>query len=506
MLFTQYPNRNDIRTLRAKNEKSDRYIVQIKGGRFEVDLIDLINRPVYWTEKRVTCVRRCLWFYREETQKDFLPYEEEYSEFLEAKWEETIRKKAFHKLIHYSRISNDPKVTNEKEITNEKVLEKQSSEASNDELFVFHSENIMHHYTQGEMIDEFGNLSSDAKRPRIVRRGVEESLIIEQDEIDPIDHVCFVVHGIGEGCDLKFRPIVECVDNIRQIGEFLTESYLKPHMTESQLSGRVEFIPISWYHDLHGESTGIDDRLKPITLPSIPKLRQYSNSTILDVLFYTSPIYCQRIISKVGNELNRLSKLFLDRNPDFKGKISLIGHSLGSVIIFDLLTHQIEKKVNESPLKQSLISNETLEQFLTRLNLAEYMSLFDKEKITLKSLILLSEPDLVQIGLPLGPRRLIMDELNKKLANEEAEDIDRKIKASLDSFQADSNGSIGLAGTGQLMIKYPQLNFKINNFFALGSPIGAFITVRGIEKLGTEFKLPICDNFFNIFHPVSFLI
>jgi len=154
------------------------------------------------------------------------------------------------------------------------------------------------------------------------------------------------------------------------------------------------------------------------------------------------------------------------------------------------------------------MSNETLGEFLSKLDLTEYEILFDKEKITMKSLILLSESDLIRIGLPLGPRRLIIDELNKKLANFEAEDIDRKIKASLESYQTDSKEAInfcGLAGTGQLMIKYPQLNFKIDNFFALGSPIGAFITVRGIEKLGTEFKLPICENFFNIFHPVRFL-
>lgn len=52
------------------------------------------------------------------------------------------------------------------------------------------------------------------------------------------------------------------------------------------------------------------------------------------------------------------------------------------------------------------------------------------------------------------------------------------------------------------MIKYPRLNFKVANFFALGSPIPMFLTVRGIEKVDPDFKLPTCDNFFNIFHPV----
>ena len=33
--------------------------------------------------------------------------------------------------------------------------------------------------------------------------------------------------------------------------------------------------------------------------------------------------------------------------------------------------------------------------------------------------------------------------------------------------------------------------------------VGMFLTVRGIEELGEEFKFPTCDGFLNVFHPVS---
>jgi hypothetical protein len=57
-------------------------------------------------------------------------------------------------------------------------------------------------------------------------------------------------------------------------------------------------------------------------------------------------------------------------------------------------------------------------------------------------------------------------------------------------------------GIGQPVVKYPQLPFdKIHAFFALGSPISMFLSVRGIEELGTDFQLPTCENMFNIFHP-----
>jgi hypothetical protein len=66
-----------------------------------------------------------------------------------------------------------------------------------------------------------------------------------------------------------------------------------PTAVAEQRVGRVEFLPVSWHAPLHGDDTGIDKRLQPITLPSIPKLRHFANDTILDVLFYTSPVYCE---------------------------------------------------------------------------------------------------------------------------------------------------------------------------------------------------------------------
>lgn len=45
-------------------------------------------------------------------------------------------------------------------------------------------------------------------------------------------------------------------------------------------------------------------------------------------------------MNTVGKELNRLFNLFRERNPTFEGGVSLGGHSLGSLILFDLLYHQ----------------------------------------------------------------------------------------------------------------------------------------------------------------------
>lgn len=54
-------------------------------------------------------------------------------------------------------------------------------------------------------------------------------------------------------------------------------------------------------------------------------------------------------------ECNKIYKLFIERNPGFNGKVHLLGHSLGSAILFDILCRQQEKKkeptLSRNPLR-----------------------------------------------------------------------------------------------------------------------------------------------------------
>ncbi len=43
----------------------------------------------------------------------------------------------------------------------------------------------------------------------------------------------------------------------------------------------------------------------------------------------------------------------------------------------------------------------------------------------------------------------------------------------------------------------PLLKFPVENLFAIGSPIGMFLAIRGEE----EIPIPHCNNMFNIYHP-----
>ena len=102
--------------------------------------------------------------------------------------------------------------------------------------------------------------------------------------------------------------------------------------------------------------------------------------------------------------------------------------------------------------------------------------------------------------MPLGPRKKLLHylEVRKALIEKSLSGLEEYQETSITS---DVKYRIGPAGTGQPSVFYPKLDFSVKSFFALGSPIALFHAVRGISELGSNFKLPVTDKFFNIFHP-----
>lgn len=89
---------------------------------------------------------------------------------------------------------------------------------------------------------------------------------------------------------ILFLFIFVAVDDFRSVTQQLVESHFSASV-ESGKARRIEVLPVSWHAKLH--SKDIERQLKSITLPSIPWFRNLTNDTLIDILFYTSPIYCQ---------------------------------------------------------------------------------------------------------------------------------------------------------------------------------------------------------------------
>nr|XP_047903298.1 phospholipase DDHD2 [Anser cygnoides] len=464
----------------AGREKED-VVVPTSGGRYDVHLKQRQRVAVYW-EEEVSEVRRCTWFYKGDKDNKYIPYSETFSEELEEAYMIAVTLDEWKKKL----------------------------ESPSREIIILHNPKLMVHYHPVATSDDWGSTPTEQGRPRTVKRGVENIAVeIPNGEPLQIDHLVFVVHGIGPACDIRFRSIVQCVNDFRNVSLSMLQAHFKKAQEQEQI-GRVEFLPVNWHSSLH--STGVDVDLERITLPSINRLRHFINDTILDVFFYNSSTYCQTIVDTVASEMNRLYQLFLQRNPHFKGGVSIAGHSLGSLILFDLLTNQKaapeedEQSREGSRTASSNTGVEELKEILKKLELSEYCDVFEKEKMDREALFLCTEENLKEVGIPLGPRMKILNYISSK---KEMQGIsERSAAAPGHSGQTGPDGTSDSRdcqyrdiGLGQVSANYPQLIYKPTIFFAFGSPIGMFLTVRGVKRINPNYSLPTCKGFFNIFHP-----
>ncbi|EON63812.1 hypothetical protein W97_03040 [Coniosporium apollinis CBS 100218] len=185
-----------------------------------------------------------------------------------------------------------------------------------------------------------------------------------------IEHLILVTHGIGQRLGLRMES-VNFVHDVNTLRKTLKAVYagsadlqaLNQEVDKMPKNCRVQVLPICWRHLLDfpkqslkhnrkehdlGDLDFEDDEypnLDDITVEGVPAVRNLITDLALDILLYQSPAYKSHITRIVLQESNRIYQLFKERNSSFKGRVSLIGHSLGSAIMFDIVCHQKESRV-----------------------------------------------------------------------------------------------------------------------------------------------------------------
>ncbi|KAI1372953.1 DDHD domain-containing protein [Hypoxylon crocopeplum] len=191
-----------------------------------------------------------------------------------------------------------------------------------------------------------------------------------------IEHLVLVTHGIGQLLGLRMES-VNFVHDVNMLRKTIKAVYahsadLKTLNKESENGPgncKIQVLPVCWRHLLdfpkRREKKGetdlgdvVDDEdeypsLEDITIEGVAFARSLISDLALDVLLYQSA-YREQIAEIVLKESNRIHQLFLDRNPEFKGKVHIIGHSLGSAIMFDILCRQKEKSQTSEALRNPL--------------------------------------------------------------------------------------------------------------------------------------------------------
>ncbi|CAJ0629146.1 12643_t:CDS:10 [Entrophospora sp. SA101] len=203
--------------------------------------------------------------------------------------------------------------------------------------------------------DISASTTTDNKKDRDINQDVGESYDYEkeecEDEVRVIDHLILVIHGIGQKLSERMesinfvndvnvfrKTIRKTFSNVNNPSEANYKSYSK-----SRFGKGVQVLPIQWRQEIKFGVASEDENIQrdlgipeieegqttldEITLEGVPTLRNLISDVLMDVT----------------REANRVYNLFIERNPKFlenNGKVSIYGHSLGSVLAFDILCHQ----------------------------------------------------------------------------------------------------------------------------------------------------------------------
>ncbi|KAF8464392.1 DDHD domain-containing protein [Kalaharituber pfeilii] len=192
-----------------------------------------------------------------------------------------------------------------------------------------------------------------------------------EDQGREIEYLLLTTHGIGQRLSERLAS-VNFVHDVNVFRKTLKNVYgyspdlqaINDELNEPRKNCRIQCLPVCWRHlvdfperslrhnrnvrehDLGSGSPGqgIEEEEYPtladITVEGVPSVRSLITDLALDILLYQSPTYKEHIARTVLDECNRIYALFKKRNPGFRGKVSLVGHSLGSAILFDLLCRQ----------------------------------------------------------------------------------------------------------------------------------------------------------------------
>ncbi|KAI8985203.1 DDHD domain-containing protein [Pilobolus umbonatus] len=175
-------------------------------------------------------------------------------------------------------------------------------------------------------------------------------------EVRKIDHLMFVIHGVGQ--KMSERTGQTFIHDVNMLRKTIKLAFPSVSTTISRSNG-IQVLPIMWRQDIKFGmaaddeegieadmgTIGVEDgcpTLDELTLEGVPNIRTVVSDVLMDVPLYMTPRYREQMTHIISKEINRVYKLFGSRNPDFleKGKLSIFGHSLGSLLAFDMLTLQ----------------------------------------------------------------------------------------------------------------------------------------------------------------------
>uniref|UniRef100_A0AAA9TL32 DDHD domain containing 1 n=1 Tax=Bos taurus TaxID=9913 RepID=A0AAA9TL32_BOVIN len=343
--------------------------VCVRGGLYEVDVTQGECYPVYWNQSDKIPVMRGQWF----IDGTWQPLEEEESNLIEQEHLSRFRGQQMQESFD---IEVSKPIDGKDAIHSFKLSRNHVDWHSVDEVYLYSdatTSKIARTVTQ-----KLGFSKASSSGTRLHRGYVEEATL--EDKPSQTTHIVFVVHGIGQKMDQG--RIIKNTAMMREAARKIEERHFSNHATH------VEFLPVEWRSKLTLDGDTVDS----ITPDKVRGLRDMLNSSAMDIMYYTSPLYRDELVKGLQQELNRLYSLFCSRNPNFEekgGKVSIVSHSLGCVITYDIMTgwnpvrlyEQLLQKEEELPDERWMSYEER--HLLDELYITKRRSPFFKFRVTL---------------------------------------------------------------------------------------------------------------------------
>lgn len=321
-------------------------LVPVYCGRYDVDLERRVLQPVYWDEPERRVIRS-LWFHGNVGER--IPYEEADSEELESAVERlTAGKERVPLLVPVNRGCHDVR------------FDEIPPDSDMSALSLFIGPSNPKDSLIGSFIGSVGEEEPPPKRYAAIQEcvdrsvsqtatpvwrgyygeGEEPAMNDEEDLPTWVESLVFVVHGIGQRHRMNYGSLERFHGEVAKVRALAVQRMTRRLAEGLPVPGRIEFLPLEWFEAIAIDA-GIASRLQSVTLPSLPWIRDFANYAIADFMVYQDQEWQHRIHTGLLAKMDRLYRLFRQRTPNFSGAVGVIGHSLGSVIMFDLLQRML---------------------------------------------------------------------------------------------------------------------------------------------------------------------
>ncbi|EPX71986.1 phospholipase [Schizosaccharomyces octosporus yFS286] len=354
----------EINNASTSQEPNQKNIIVGVSGLHVVNLPTLTLKPLYWPSSRrndTLRVVRGLWMY----QDTGLPVIDELAEILEEGYQQI---KPYN--VNWDKLESELEDENQERSSIFSSGRRKPSKDAISQLrwsikppssgkYVLYEDGYRALLCQGGLLSYFSK-GTQSQRTGLKGIPVIRDFPLKEDDgfrgLKQVTDLFLVVHGIGQKrsetqeryqftktCNV-FRSLIQKQKIIMKQNPLLRDDY-EPQLLPICWRNKINFDSFFQVTEDDENSDDVDQNrfhIEDIEIDSIPTVRRLFGDVMSDIPYYMSH-HKDSIIRSVIREANRVYSLWIDCNPYFKenkGRVFIIGHSLGATVVFDILSLQ----------------------------------------------------------------------------------------------------------------------------------------------------------------------